>query len=650
MRRPLIACLIFMHGAAQDTARVPPVPDDRFPLEISGEVREDVDGFALIDALDWIRLHPYDLNRISRAEILSIPCVTPGEADAILEYREMSGRFNAPGDLLTIPGGSESLYRALAPYVCIRPGSDSGGRSASMRVRAARQSPAAAGSPGSPLKFLSRLVLGEYEGVEAGSLFAKGGGERTEDSFLSAYARVTNVGCVREILAGDFEIESGEGLVFWRGPVAAGNLWSVRPGDGLRVVPNRSSDETRFLRGLAIVFSTSERWSGALFFSDRSYGASVDSTGEATGFFRGEYATVTSLAKRDALRERLAGFHAGFTSSGACSAGCAVYTAVFDRRFAPVDRMRLSGDRVIAGSLDMSARLGALSTAGEYAFTGGGSCALLLALTLASPRNGMLMIRWRDYQPGYDNPHASGEGENGETRNERGVSAGLHVHPARGITISCLVDAFEHPWPTLIDPMPRRGTSLTVNGDALLPRGGKLSVRYSRKRSYDPATATDAWGREVKVAGETCDDRFRCEVSGKGGDLAGFSARAEYASVAQPAGGVVHGVILGGDVTLSIIPHLSLDARLSLFRTDGYAARLYDFEQALPGLASVPPLYGHGARWYARFRWSVPPWGEIALRYARTLKETSVSAAGPLIEIPGDTAGEIGVQADILVP
>ena len=639
-----------MQGAAQDTARVPPVPDDRFPLEISGDVREDADGFALIDALDWVRLHPYDLNRISRTEILSIPCVTPGEADAILEYREASGKFRSPAELLTIPGGSESLYRALAPYVCIRPGSDSGRRSASMRVRAARQSPAAAGSPGSPLKFFSRLELGEYGGVDAGSLFAKGGGERTEDSFLSAYARATNIGCVREILAGDFEIESGEGLVFWRGPVAAGNLWSVRPGDGLRVVPNRSSDETRFLRGLALVISLSDQWSGTLFFSDRSYGANVDSTGEATGFFRGEYATVTSLVKRDALREQLAGFHAGFTSPGACTAGCTVYRGVFDRRFAPADRMRFSGDRIIAGSLDMSARLGAVSAAGEYAVMSGGSRALLLSLTLAPGRSGMLMIRWRDYQPAYDNPHSSGEGENGETRNERGVSACLHVHPARGITVSCLVDAFEHPWPTLMDPMPRRGTSLTVNGEALLPRGGKLAVRYSRKRSYDPAPAADAWGREVKTAGETCDDRFRCEVSRKGGDLACVSATAEYARVDQPAGDVVTGEILGGDVTLSIIPHLSLDARLSLFRTDGYAARLYDFEQALPGLASIPPLYGHGARWYARFRWSVPSWGEIALRYARTIKETSVAAAGPLLEVSGDAAGEIGVQADILVP
>ncbi len=650
MPLPLIAGLVFIQGLPQDTTRLPAWQDDRFPLEITGDVREDPDGYALFETLDWIRLHPYDLNCVSLSELLSIPCVTLPEARAILDYREKVGKFDAAGDLLTIPGGSESLYSALAPYVCIRRRSVSGGRRASLRTRAVRHFPAAASTPGSPLEFSSRLLLEEYGGVEAGTLFAKGGGERTDDAFLSAYARMTNLGCVREILAGDYELESGEGLLFWRGPFAAGSFWRVRPGEGLAIVPNRSSDESRFLRGLAVAFSASERWSGTLFFSDRSYGANVDTTGEATGFFRGEYSTVTSIPKRDALRERLAGFHVGFTSPGLYTAGCTAYRAVFDRWFAPADRMRFSGDRIDAGSLDMSCRIGTVSLAGEYALMSGGSHALLWTLTLAPGKDETLLIRCRDYQPGYDNPHSSGEGENGETRNERGVSAGFRVHPFRGIIIACHLDAFEHPWPTALDPMPRRGTALTVTGETGLPHGGKFSVRYSRNCSYEPVAATDAWGRNVKSAGVTGEDHLRFEISRRGGELACFSATVEFARVRQPAGDILQGVNIGGGATLAMLRNTSFDARLSLFHTDGYGARLYDFEQGLPGLASVPPLYGHGVRWYTRFRWNPGEWGEIVARYAQTVRESSVSAAGPFLEIPGDAAGQISVQADIRFP
>jgi hypothetical protein len=624
--------------------------DDRFPLELTGDLREDQDGSALMDALDWIRLHPYDLNSISLAELISIPCVTLSGARAILDYRRDGGTFGSSGDLLTMRGGSESLYRALAPYVCVRRKSASPGRILSLRTRAVQQTPAAGATPGSPLRLSSRLVLEDYRGLEAGALFAKGAGERAEDALVSAYARMANIGCVSGILAGDYEIESGQGLIFWRGPSAAGSLWSVRPGEGLAVVPHRSSDETRFLRGLAVTFSADERWSGTVFCSDRTYGANVDTTGEATAFFRGEYATVSSIAKKDMLRERLAGVHAGYNSPGALSAGCTAYRSYFDRRFSPADRMRFSGDMVDAVSLDMGGRFGGISFAGEYALMKGGAHALLWTVTLASGRDGTLMIRCRDYQPGYDNPHSSGEGDNGETRNERGVAAGLRLRPLPGLIVACHADAFEHPWPTALSPIPRRGTEMTVTGEARLPHGGGISVRYSRKCSYDAAAAKDAWGRDVKSGGEADEDHLRCEISGRRGEIAGFATSMEYAGVRRSAGDVVHGVLLGGDVTFSPLSSLSLDARFSLFRTDGYDARLYDFEHGLPGAASVPPLYGHGARWYIRLRWSPGEWGELTARYAETVREPSVSSAGPFREIPGDAPAQISIQSDIRFP
>lgn len=652
MAFPPLLTLILLPVLVQDTVARRADFDERFPIELTGELSDDADGSALMEALDWRQLHPYDLNSITLEELLSIPCVTLSGAQAVLAFRADGGTFRFPDQLLTIGGGGERLYRALVPFVCAGGKSSCGSarRRVLFRARGIEDSPSDPSTPGSPLRFTSRLVVEEPGGLEAGALFAKGAGERTEEALVSGYASFRGLGCVTELLAGDYELESGQGLVLWRGPTAVRNSWSLRPGDGLAIAPHRSTDETRFLRGMAIAVSVIGKLRGALFFSDRSYGANVDSGGEATGFFRGEYSTAVSVAKKDALREHVIGVRAEYSSPGAFTAGCTAYRASFDRSFTPADRMRFSGNRLEAWGADVSGKVGLLSLSGECAFLKGGAHACVGSMTLVSAAGQMLMIRCRDYQPAYDNLHASGEGDNGETRNERGASAALRLLPSTGIRLECYVDAFEHPWPDARTPIPRRGIEMAMSGETVIPSGGTLSVRCARKSSYEQVAAEDAWGREVRSGGKTGEDHFRCEASRRAGKSVAFSTVMEYVRALEAGGDVLHGVLLGGDIVFAPLPRVSCDARFSLFHTDGYGARLYDYESGLPGQLSLPPLYGRGLRWYIRLRCRPALWADIAIRYAATVKEASVSGTEPFRETPAMCAAQIGVQADISLP
>jgi hypothetical protein len=124
----------------------------------------------------------------------------------------------------------------------------------------------------------------------------------------------------------------------------------------------------------------------------------------------------------------------------------------------------------------------------------------------------------------------------------------------------------------------------------------------------------------------------------------------EYAGASEADGEVLHGVLLGGEVSITPLSCVSFETRFSLFHTDGYGARLYDYESGLPGQLSLPPLYGHGLRWYMRLRCRPAEWADIALRYAATVKDASVSGTEPYHEIPAASAVQIGVQADIRLP
>jgi hypothetical protein len=649
---PFLFGMIALPLLMQDTVARSEEFDDRFPVELTGELAADAEGSALMEALDWIRMHPYDLNTMTLEELLSIPCVTLSGAQAVLAFRGNGGNFRSPEQLLRIGEGGTRLYGALVPFVCVS-GRSRGGSArhrVSFRVRAIEETPADPLTPGSPLRVSSRLVLEEYRGLEAGALFSKGSGERTQDAFISGYALMRGLGCVTEVLAGDYEVESGQGLVFWRGPTAVRSVWSLRPGTGLAIAPHRSSDESRYLRGLAIAVSLKEKWRGTLFVSDRAYGASVDSGGEATGFFRGEYSTFASTARKDALRERLIGIRGEYSCTGVITAGCTIYRSFFDRSFTPVDRMRFSGNHVEAGGVDVSGKFGILSLAGEYALMNRGAHAFLWSLSLFSAGNQMLMIRWREYQPDYDNPHASGEGDNGETRNERGISAALRLIPCSGSGVECYVDAFDHPWPSARTGIPRRGVALALSAQTRIASGGTFSVRFSRKISYDQVISNDPWGRDVKNGGRTEEYRYRCEVSHHTGIGLEFSSVLEYAGALDAGGDVQHGILLGGDMIVTCIASVSLETRFSLFHTDGYGSRLYDYESGLPGLLSLPPLYGHGLRWYVRLRWSPAQWADVAIRYAATIRDGSVSATAPFYESPAMSAAQIGVQTDIRLP
>lgn len=617
---------------------------------MTADIADDADGSALMETLDWIRLHPYDLNCITLDELISIPCVTLSGALAVLEFRRSGRGFRSPEQLLTIGGEGAALYRALSPYTFVPPkGSRTvPPRGVLLRTRVLSDVPGDIQTPGSPLRITSRFVLEGFSGMEAGALFAKGAGERTGDAFVSCYALMRDLGPLTEIVAGDYEIESGEGLVFWRGPTAVRGIWSLRPGRDLAIVPHRRADESRYLRGMAIGVAISGGWRGAIFLSDRAYGARVDTGGEATGFFRGEYSTPGSLSKKDALRERLVGVRAGFARPGKFAAGCTLYRSYFDRSFAPADRMRLAGDRLAAAGVDAGGSIGIFSFSGECAFLGGGARALLLAMTLAPAGSQTAMIRWRDYQPAYDNPHASGEGGNGETRNERGVTAALRLVPSPGLRAEIQFDAFEHPWPDPRRVVPARGTELAITAEAPLAQGSALSARWSRKITYDLSRSADPLGRDTRIGEETVNDRFRCEISSHAGGVLWFSTLVEVSRASGAGSGTPGGVLLGADIRVRPLSPLSFDLHFASFHTDGYGARLYEFESSLPGMLSLPPLYGRGTRWYVLLRWNPSTWMEVAARYAATHKEASVS--GTFYDVPASTAAQAGLQLDIRLP
>ena len=61
-----------------------------------------------------------NINTASAEELERIPGIGPAMAERILEFRQTSGKFTAPEDLLQISGIGEKKFAKMQPFVCVK--------------------------------------------------------------------------------------------------------------------------------------------------------------------------------------------------------------------------------------------------------------------------------------------------------------------------------------------------------------------------------------------------------------------------------------------------------------------------------------------------------------------------------------------------
>jgi competence ComEA-like helix-hairpin-helix protein len=59
----------------------------------------------------------YDINLASATQLARADGITDELAEAIVEYREKSGFFKSPKDLLKVPGITEDVFKEINPQV-----------------------------------------------------------------------------------------------------------------------------------------------------------------------------------------------------------------------------------------------------------------------------------------------------------------------------------------------------------------------------------------------------------------------------------------------------------------------------------------------------------------------------------------------------
>jgi hypothetical protein len=277
----LLHC-IFYWVKAQETPATPPVIIEQ-QLENLTENSEDVEteDDSYLQEMQHFLANPINLNNATESDIKQLKVVTALQIQNLLSYKKLFGNFINIYELQAVPGWHVALIRKIRPYITV----DNQPRlftSLASRLKDGQQtvmlratqvlerskgylldsSNAKSFYPGSPQKIFLRykyayknlLQYGITAEKDAGEQFFKGK-QKAGFDFYSAHFFVRNIGIIKSLALGDFNVNLGQGLTQWMGLAFKKNsdvLNVKRQADVLR--PYNSAGEIYFHRGAGITF------------------------------------------------------------------------------------------------------------------------------------------------------------------------------------------------------------------------------------------------------------------------------------------------------------------------------------------------------------------------------------------------------------
>jgi hypothetical protein len=615
----------------------------------------------LLDRLLRLQDHPLDLNTATAEDLQMIPGVTVMEARAVDSLRVRLGRFADTGQLDSLEPVLPGFAAAIRPYVSVARGTRSFGRSGTptveWRSRVQKDLQPRLGFrdgsfAGSQVNHYHRIEAAVTEDLSVGGVAEKDAGERWADGFRSGYVDVAGLPAGLHAILGDYTVGGGQGLVLWnsatfdRGSGASGFV--RRSGGGPQ--PNRSADESRYLRGIAVKATPVPGLQAMGFYSARDRAATVDENGVVTSFdASGLFRTEGERGRNHAVKEKTIGGRVSFGDPDLWDAGVTFSRTELSAAFIP-DRARGFGGRTFsAAGIDARVQTGDVLWFAEGAHTAGGGSAGIAGAVVSIGLRTEAAVAYRSYGAEFVTLHGAGAGQGQDTRNEEGVTLAVSSRISRVLSVNASFDHYRYPWHTALRVFPSAGSETFI--EALMHPRPRLefSARYTMRGGESGERVADSLQRERVVQVERRQQNLRLTAVMEPVRRVRLRTRLEIVDVSLDLPGRhERGILLYEDVSCAVSDWLTAEVRLVFFDTESYDARVYEFENDVRGAFANPALYGRGRRWYVLLRTS--PVGGIltfSCKYAATQKEGIRTISSGNTEIAGDLDDRFSLQLDL---
>jgi hypothetical protein len=508
-------------------------------------------------------------------------------------------------------------------------------------------------------KYRRNLDFGITAEKDEGEEFFRGSQKQGFD-FYSAHLFLRDIGPVKALAIGDYQAQFGQGLVFSSGlgftRKSAYTMNISRNAPGLS--PYASVNENMFLRGAGATMDLGRKLEATAFISHKKYDANVQfaaDTGNAaldadlatfSSFLEdGYHRTETELSRKDALDELIYGGHLRYKGNGWELGGTAAqvrFGNTLVRDLSTYNQFDFEGSSNTTYGLDWNVAYHNLTWFGEGARSANGGMAGLTGVLIALDKRLSLALLYRDYQRDFHGLYSNGFAEGSNPWNERGLYTGIELRPVRKLVLNAYFDQFSFPW------LRYQVNGLSNGYEAL----GQLTWSPSRTvQLYVKArTQVKPINLAEDVAGvlplvDSRQNNFRFNASYKVSSGVTLRTRLESVDYQRGSDPKEHGFLLYQDlIHRPRRGKVEFTGRIMLFATDTYNARLYAFESDVPGVYSMPPIYGRGMRWYGMLRWTIVRHLDVWARYGITMYTDRDVISSGLQEISGPNKSDLKME------
>jgi len=649
---------------------------ERLIDEIDPEDSE-LDLEQLVELLQELAANPLNINRASVDDLLVIPGMNFRLAQAVVRYRREVKPFESVDELRQVPGIGQVTLNRIRPYVTIGTGRERGrdlylnrsywtsnsrfeAFSRYQRVLQEQQGyqrPAEEGGfVGSPVKYWQRFRY-QSNHISMNLTQDKDPGEPlngpTDFDYTSWHIALRDNGRLQDLIIGDYSVGFGQGLTLWSSAsFGKGSevIRSVSKNDrGIR--PYTSAQETNAFRGIAATWGNTLQFTA--FYSNRQRTATeVDETFVRFPTETGLHRTLTERDRRLNLGQETYGgriryeLNRGFV-------GVTGYRNHFDRPILrgtqPFQVFNFEGQDHSAFGADYRLLAGPTILFGEVGYTDNGGYGLISGAEVDVGPATDMTFAYRNYSRDFQSIFGAAFGEQSSNpQNEEGFYVGIRQGITSDIRVSAYFDHFRFPaarfqtrqpssgydWLALVEYQPRRNLDMYA------------LIRY-KQRGQEYAS-TDPLGREIRLLDDNKRSGARFQIAYQVHPQVRLRTRFDFVRARAAVSDPSYGYLIFQDIRYTPRRNLTIDARITMFDTDDFDSRVFQFENDLLFVLSNTMLFDQGQRMYIVVNYRATDWLQIWAKAATTLYENRNTIGSGNTEILGSRRSDIGVQARIL--
>jgi hypothetical protein len=273
---------------------------------------EEIGQTDFMQILKDLEDRPVNINTATVKILLQIPFISFETAKEIVSQRKSSGNYSSIEELLSVSGVTDELVEAIEPYIQFYEPREYTYFNYRLQVGQALHNIRGFEEEGNyeyPLYFYHRLQWQFHPNFTTHVLWEKDSGESDWFDFGSFALKYHWVKGRSEILVGDFNLETGQRLIF---SGAYGQVASIGNPIPFTQAPLRwnlksSVNENAFLRGVLWNFSPFDKTTFLLAYSDRKLDGSLsaDSTNIQSIYSTGYHRTNTEILRKNVFSEKI---------------------------------------------------------------------------------------------------------------------------------------------------------------------------------------------------------------------------------------------------------------------------------------------------------------------------------------------------------